>query len=603
MSARVVPVGYILTDEALKELVTTNREWRRLEVEWELATGEAKQGARLQAHQLQDEITAKLFAAVKSHELPAVTMKRTDAGDWTEHRLPVQYLEDMDGDLALWAGTVPGGGLNPEDRWIADAPLCFRRVEFDRWRQKPTAAPSTPSTVRPMARIIPVAYVLTDEAIDELAGADPHLRRLRGAWERAESEAKEEAFLKLSERQTQITDRLVEVVKSGELTLLALKRMPAGEWQEHGVSAAYRGTLGAEVSLWRGSLRMIDLEPTDEWIRSGALCFRRAEFDDWLAKTIVVRPRGAEEIPTWWTVPESSVWIATRKLSKVESLDSRARTSLFVASELVRGTYEASFELLSGLRTGRLLASGWRRGEQSRGASEVIPQAFWKEPTAFSESETGVEGLRGPGDVMVGLLLESDEVMAKWEAPESLLEGEKIPLGTLIGRLLNESWPTYLLSHSQVVVTGLNDRGERVAVDKDVFQTNSIVERSSHSVRTADGRLHWSAVMVELRRESQAGEHIQGAEAVPTPALLSDSEITALARPVIERIAADGRQLRRQDFEPMLRELTGDRLPTKAADRLWRELARPEWRMSGKRREGELVENWRFYLRAAAKPL
>ena len=66
---------------------------------------------------------------------------------------------------------------------------------------------------------------------------------------------------------------------------------------------------------------------------------------------------------------------------------------------------------------------------------------------------------------------------------------------------------------------------------------------------------------------------------------------------MIERIAADGRQLRRPDFEPLLRELTGNRLPPKSGDRLWPELALPEWRKSGKRPEGKLVEDWRAYLK------
>ena len=59
MSARVVPVGYILTDEALQELVTSDPEWQRLDAEWKQATGDDKNQARHDAHELQDKITSK----------------------------------------------------------------------------------------------------------------------------------------------------------------------------------------------------------------------------------------------------------------------------------------------------------------------------------------------------------------------------------------------------------------------------------------------------------------------------------------------------------------------------------------------------------------
>lgn len=124
-------------------------------------------------------------------------------------------------------------------------------------------------------------------------------------------------------------------------------------------------------------------------------------------------------------------------------------------------------------------------------------------PTEFSDTEIGVEGLRGPGDAMVGLLLESDDVMSKWESPQSLLDGEKIPVGVFIGRLMHESWPAYLLRHPEVVVTGLDHLGQRLEIDKDVFQTNARIDPASHSVRTADGMLHWSAVMVEIRKSPE----------------------------------------------------------------------------------------------------
>jgi hypothetical protein len=44
------------------------------------------------------------------------------------------------------------------------------------------------------ARIIPVGYILSDEAIEELVGADPHHRRLRAEWLAATGEAKSKAY-------------------------------------------------------------------------------------------------------------------------------------------------------------------------------------------------------------------------------------------------------------------------------------------------------------------------------------------------------------------------------------------------------------------------
>lgn len=497
MSARVVPVGYILTDDALRELVTGDPEWQRLNGEWEHATGDAKAKARREAKALQDEISGRLFAAMKSHELRAIALKRTEAGDWVKHQVPDSLFEEI--NSSVWTGSVDGRGLNDGDRWIAEAPLCFDRIEFERWRRKPGVAPSMPVQVSMMSRIIPVDYVLTDEAIEELVGADPHHRRLRTAWLGATGEAKNKAYIELCERQNQITDRLYDAVKSHQLQPIALLRTPAGSWEALGIPRRYRDSLGGELSLWRGSVEKMELEPADEWIRKSALCFRRSEFDAWLANTIVVRPLGAEDLPTWWTVPEAAVWIAKRDLSKVQSLDARARASLFVASEMVPGTYEASFELLAGLREGRLLASGWPKAGRPSGESQPIQPEFWKPPTEFSESERGVEARRGPEDAMVGLLLESDDVMAKWESPQSLLDGEKIPLGVAVGRLMRESLTAYLLRHPEVCVTGLNATGESVEIDKDVFQTGASINRTAHSVTTADGRLHWSAVMVELR--------------------------------------------------------------------------------------------------------
>jgi hypothetical protein len=101
---KVIPIGYILTDEALKEHVTADPEWQRLNAEWQQAEGDAKQKARLAANEIQDRITEALFAAVKTRKLPAIALKRTASGDWVEHILANEYLESFGGDMALWTG-------------------------------------------------------------------------------------------------------------------------------------------------------------------------------------------------------------------------------------------------------------------------------------------------------------------------------------------------------------------------------------------------------------------------------------------------------------------------------------------------------------------
>lgn len=184
MSARVVPVGYILTDDALQELVTTDPEWRRLDGEWMQATGDAKAEAHRQARELQDQITAKLFNAAKAHELPAIALKRTTSGDWFEHQLPDQYLEELAGDLALWTGSVARLPLNVEDRWIADAPLCFRRIEFERWRPKPRGPDTAKAEPSPTNRQTPAfpddleIMALARPVIERIVANGQQLRRL-----------------------------------------------------------------------------------------------------------------------------------------------------------------------------------------------------------------------------------------------------------------------------------------------------------------------------------------------------------------------------------------------------------------------------------------
>jgi hypothetical protein len=457
-----------------------------------------------------------------------------------------------------------------------------------------------------MSRIVPVDYILTDEAINEIVGADSHCRRLNAEWRAALGNAKSKAYDAVIKRQNQITDALFEAVTEGELPAIALKRMPSGEWSEHSIPSHYLETFGGHLGLWTGSVERLDLEPSDRWISDSPLCFRRSEFNRWRVTAVVLGP-GPQYLATLWTVPQAAVWIVTRDLSKVQSLDGRARAWLCVADEVIRGTFAASFDLLAGLRDGRLIASGWSRGQQLSGIGEPIQSNFWRAPTEFSDGETGVEAVRGLGDAMVGLLLESDEVMAKWESPQSLLDNEKVSLGVAIGRLAKEDLPRYLLQHPEVKATGLNDRGERVEIDKDVFRANAVVDRAAHSVKTPDGRLHWSAVMLEFRA---APAHLAEASPVTAPGVqaslppsVGEREALAWVKGIIDRIVADKRQLRRSDFDAMLRQQYEDRLAPKMEERLWQQATPDDWRRpkQGRLPESKVVNDWRFYAKATAR--
>src|SRR5471032_976551 len=100
MAARIIPVGYILSGEAINEIVTSNPECARLFAEWQQASGEAKASVHEVASGLQDRIHERIFSAVRSRELPAVALVRNASGQWIEHDLPPDYLSSIAGDMA-----------------------------------------------------------------------------------------------------------------------------------------------------------------------------------------------------------------------------------------------------------------------------------------------------------------------------------------------------------------------------------------------------------------------------------------------------------------------------------------------------------------------
>ena len=272
---KVIPVGYILTDEALKEHVTADPEWQRLNAEWQQAEGDAKQKARLAANEIQDRITEALFSAVKTRELSAIALKRTASGDWVEHILANEYLESFGGDMALWTGSVERLGLEPSDSWISDAPLCFRRSDLDRWAAALRPPPSTPP--KPSGTYwTPIQAVEWIATRDRLAVASVRSDLRRDALysdDVREDVTSALAFHRLRQHDTHrlslvprrdALELLVEACRAGSLIVLGLERstgesveIPVSAWAHrtiedspHGVACRPDDRFNVEAAWW-----------------------------------------------------------------------------------------------------------------------------------------------------------------------------------------------------------------------------------------------------------------------------------------------------------------------------------------------------------------
>jgi hypothetical protein len=100
----------------------------------------------------------------------------------------------------------------------------------------------------------------------------------------------------------------------------------------------YLDSIVADLDLCRGRVDACGLDQSDHWIANAPL----ANFRTWRAQAFPVTAASSTVIPAWWTVPQAAVWIAIRDLSQGQSLDDRARASLFVAGELVPGAQAAA---------------------------------------------------------------------------------------------------------------------------------------------------------------------------------------------------------------------------------------------------------------------
>jgi hypothetical protein len=141
--SRVIPTGYVSTDEAINELVNADPNWCRLSEVWKNATGVEKNHVHAQWAGVQDSLTASLSAAAVSGKLRAVALNQLASGEWREIELPKGYWERLGGDLSLLHGYVVASGLEVADQWAEGLPLCFRRSDWNTWLSQPNSSISS----------------------------------------------------------------------------------------------------------------------------------------------------------------------------------------------------------------------------------------------------------------------------------------------------------------------------------------------------------------------------------------------------------------------------------------------------------------------------
>ena len=146
----------------------------------------------------------------------------------------------------------------------------------------------------------------------------------------------------------------------------------------------------------------------------------------------------------WWTLAQAAIWIRTRDLARVLGHD-------------------------------------------------AVPDADYIHLDRALKAKL-IETRRRDGETMVS----AAACRAGWPDPRELLAGGPLSLDRVLRPTKPFEGQGWFLAHPAVRVTGLGADGTRATVDPGVFLTNAHVDLAGISVATADGRLHWSAVMVAL---------------------------------------------------------------------------------------------------------
>jgi hypothetical protein len=219
-----------------------------------------------------------------------------------------------------------------------------------------------------------------------------------------------------------------------------------------------------------------------------------------------------EETTERWTVPQASVWIRTRDLATVREMDPRTARSLVETALAFPGVLIASGCLVAALRAGRFSTLGrlTLRQVTAAGAApdrilgdgrERTPQEFWQSGGALSDNDGSVVAA-APDDAgrWIDLDVEANDCIGHWQPPAAILGDDPLSLGQVAAHLEREpiDYLLWLLTHPAVTVTGLYDRAERperMTVDRAAL-ARAVIDCEADTV--TDGRLSWSAVMVEL---------------------------------------------------------------------------------------------------------
>jgi hypothetical protein len=219
-----------------------------------------------------------------------------------------------------------------------------------------------------------------------------------------------------------------------------------------------------------------------------------------------------DEGEQWWTIPQAAVWIRTRDLESVQALDVRQRTSLFVAADAIPGLFPAATECLrEALRRGRLAARGrlalrelavpdgqpaWRLLDDG---PQLVPETFWQSGGDFGDDpDLGVVAAApGEPERWTDLAVNVDDCVGHWQAPASLLGHGRLPMSQVLPNEPDDV-PQWLLAHPEVVVTGVDGSGARVAIERGMLGYPLLIDRDNGVLTTADGQLTWRAVELEL---------------------------------------------------------------------------------------------------------
>jgi hypothetical protein len=251
-----------------------------------------------------------------------------------------------------------------------------------------------------------------------------------------------------------------------------------------------------------------------------------------------------DEGERWWTIPQAVVWIRTRDLSAVQALDGRQRVSLFMAADMIPGVFPAATDCLrQALERGRLAVRGRMAlpelavagGEMSYrllgDQPEMVPEGFWQSGGAFTDDlDHGVVATApGAPERWMDLVVAVDDCVGHWQGPESVLGQGRMPMNRVLPTEPDDV-AHWLLAHPDVVVTGVDGAGARVAIERGMFNNPLLIDRQNGVLMTQDGRATWRAVELELassRAPSADAEPLARWRNRPVPAPLKQSSPAA----------------------------------------------------------------------------